>query len=45
MLLVLTSGLALWIIDRVIVAANGVGGTLSGIMLVYKIRHDPRLSP
>jgi hypothetical protein len=40
----LTSGLALWIIDglakvdRVIVAANGVGGTLSGIVLVCKIR-------
>ncbi|MBR1279618.1 SemiSWEET family sugar transporter [Bradyrhizobium sp. AUGA SZCCT0283] len=43
MLSALTSGLALWIIDglatvdRVIVAA-GVGGTLSGIVLVCKIR-------
>jgi MtN3 and saliva related transmembrane protein len=43
----LTAGLALWIIcglakgDWIIVAANGVGGTLSGIVLVCKIsRHD-----
>jgi MtN3 and saliva related transmembrane protein len=44
MLSALTSGLALWIIDglvkvdRLIVAANGVGGKLSGVVLVCKIR-------
>ena len=44
MLSALTAGLALWIIyglakgDWVIVDANGVGETLSGIVLVCKIR-------
>lgn len=44
MLSALTSGLAPWIIDGlakvdgVIVAANGVGGKLSGIVLLCKIR-------
>jgi MtN3 and saliva related transmembrane protein len=44
MLLVLTTGLLLWIGygllkgDWVIVAANGVGATLSGSVLAFKIR-------
>ena len=44
MLIVLTTGLLLWIGygmlkgDWVIVAANGVGATLSGAVLVFKIR-------
>jgi MtN3 and saliva related transmembrane protein len=44
MLLALTAGLALWIVygflksDWVIVAANGVGATLSGSVLIFKIR-------
>jgi MtN3 and saliva related transmembrane protein len=44
MLVVLTSGLVLWIgygllkADWVIVAANGVGAALSGSVLAFKIR-------
>jgi MtN3 and saliva related transmembrane protein len=44
MLLVLTAGLLLWIgygllkSDWVIVVANGVGATLSGAVLIFKIR-------
>lgn len=44
MLLVLTCGLSLWIVygvifgDWVIVAANGVGAGLSGLVLVLKSR-------
>ena len=44
MLLALTCGLSLWIVyglisgDWVIVAANGVGAGLSGLVLAFKIR-------
>jgi MtN3 and saliva related transmembrane protein len=44
MLIVLTSGLSLWVgygllkADWVIVAANGVGATLSACVLIFKIR-------
>jgi MtN3 and saliva related transmembrane protein len=44
MLVVLTCGLSLWIVygivrgDWVIVAANGVGATLSGLVLAFKLR-------
>lgn len=44
MLSALTTGLVLWIVygllreDWVIVAANGVGATLSGSVLAFKIR-------
>jgi MtN3 and saliva related transmembrane protein len=44
MLIVLTGGLALWIVygvlksDWVIAAANGVGATLSGTVLILKLR-------
>jgi MtN3 and saliva related transmembrane protein len=44
MLVVLTCGLLLWIVygvicgDWVIVAANGVGAGLSGLVLAFKIR-------
>jgi MtN3 and saliva related transmembrane protein len=44
MLMVLTCGLSLWIVygvirgDWVIVAANGVGATLAGLVLAFKIR-------
>ena len=44
MLIVLTSGLSLWIgygvmkSDWVIVAANGVGAALSACVLIFKIR-------
>ncbi|MHB8269999.1 SemiSWEET family sugar transporter [Bradyrhizobium sp.] len=44
MLIVLTSGLSLWVgygllkADWVIVAANGVGAALSGCVLIFKIR-------
>lgn len=44
MLLVLTGGLVLWVgyglakADLIIVLANGVGATLSGIVLVCKLR-------
>ena len=44
MLLVLTCGLSLWIVygvmcgDWVIVAANGVGASLTGLVLTFKIR-------
>jgi len=44
MLVVLTCGLSLWIAygivrgDWVIVAANGVGAALSGLVLAFKVR-------
>ena len=44
MLVVLTCGLSLWIAygvvrgDWVIVAANGVGAALSGLVLAFKLR-------
>jgi MtN3 and saliva related transmembrane protein len=44
MLVVLTSGLSLWVVygllktDWVIVAANSVGATLSASVLIFKIR-------
>lgn len=44
MLLILTCGLSLWVVygiisgDRVIIAANGVGACLSGLVLAFKIR-------
>jgi MtN3 and saliva related transmembrane protein len=44
MLAVLTCGLSLWIVyglvrgDWVIVAANGVGASLSGLVLAFKLR-------
>jgi MtN3 and saliva related transmembrane protein len=44
MLVVLTSGLSLWIAygvmrgDWVIIAANGVGASLSGLVLAFKVR-------
>ena len=44
MLVVLTVGLSLWIIygfirgDLIIVAANGIGASLSGLVLAFKLR-------
>lgn len=44
MLVVLTCGLSVWIVygvirgDWVIVAANGVGAALSGLVLAFKLR-------
>lgn len=44
MLVVLTGGLSLWIVygvmrgDWVIIAANGVGASLSGLVLAFKVR-------
>jgi len=48
MLAVLTCGLSLWIVygviraDWVIVAANGIGATLAGMVLGFKIRDSWR---
>jgi MtN3 and saliva related transmembrane protein len=44
MLVVLTSGLTLWIVyriiraDWVIIAANGIGASLSALVLAFKVR-------